>query len=97
MAAIEILIERNHGVEWIQAVHFKDHAIIFATSHGLKVIVEEAKSMQGNAFLQASLFQPYELNEEQVPCRSYYLHLSRGPPFMTWTLSSFLYKTHIEN
>ena len=49
-----------------QAVHFKDHAIIFATSHGLKVIVEEAKSMQGNAFLQASLFNPYQLTEEQV-------------------------------
>jgi len=53
----------------LQAVHFKDHAIIFATSHGLKVIVEEAKSMQGNAFIQASLFQPYELNEEQATFR----------------------------
>jgi len=53
----------------LQAVHFKDHAIIFATSHGLKVIVEEAKSMQGNAFIQSSLFQPYELNEEQVTFR----------------------------
>ena len=47
-------------------MHFKDHAIIFATSHGLKVIVEEAKSMQGNAFLQASLFNPFQLNEDQV-------------------------------
>jgi len=53
----------------LQAIHFKDHAMIFASSHGLKVIVEEAKCMQGNAFLQASLFQPFQLSQDQVTFR----------------------------
>lgn len=36
----------------LKAIHFKDHATCFATSNGLKVTVENAKSLQANAFIQ---------------------------------------------
>ncbi|KAK2145826.1 hypothetical protein LSH36_655g01043 [Paralvinella palmiformis] len=50
----------------LKAVHFKDTAIIFASQNGLKVTVEDAKCVQANAFLQASLFQEFVIREDQV-------------------------------
>lgn len=36
----------------LKAIAFKDHAIFSATSNGLKVTVEDSKSLQANAFIQ---------------------------------------------
>ncbi|XP_028604452.2 cell cycle checkpoint protein RAD1 [Podarcis muralis] len=53
----------------LKAVHFKDHATCFATANGLKVTVENAKSLQANAFIQAGVFQEFTVQEESVMFR----------------------------
>ncbi|XP_026571449.1 cell cycle checkpoint protein RAD1 isoform X1 [Pseudonaja textilis] len=53
----------------LKAIHFKDHATCFATSNGLKVTVENAKSLQANAFIQAGIFQEFVVREESVMFR----------------------------
>ncbi|XP_034956857.1 cell cycle checkpoint protein RAD1 [Zootoca vivipara] len=53
----------------LKAVHFKDHATCFATANGLKVTVENAKSLQANAFIQAGVFQEFTVHEESVMFR----------------------------
>ncbi|XP_013916669.1 PREDICTED: cell cycle checkpoint protein RAD1 [Thamnophis sirtalis] len=53
----------------LKAIHFKDHATSFATSNGLKVTVENAKSLQANAFIQAGIFQEFVVQEESVMFR----------------------------
>lgn len=39
----------------LKAIAFKDHAIFSATSNGLKVTVEDSKSLQANAFIKVWL------------------------------------------
>ncbi|XP_053264636.1 cell cycle checkpoint protein RAD1 [Podarcis raffonei] len=53
----------------LKAVHFKDHATCFATANGLKITVENAKSLQANAFIQAGVFQEFTVQEESVMFR----------------------------
>nr|XP_033788890.1 cell cycle checkpoint protein RAD1 [Geotrypetes seraphini]XP_033788900.1 cell cycle checkpoint protein RAD1 [Geotrypetes seraphini]XP_033788907.1 cell cycle checkpoint protein RAD1 [Geotrypetes seraphini]XP_033788916.1 cell cycle checkpoint protein RAD1 [Geotrypetes seraphini] len=53
----------------LKAIHFKDHATCFATKNGIKVTVENAKSMQANAFIQAGIFQEYTIKEDSVVFR----------------------------
>ncbi|XP_073400018.1 cell cycle checkpoint protein RAD1 [Dendrobates tinctorius] len=53
----------------LKAVHFKDHASCFATSNGLKVTVENAKCLQANAFIQAGIFQEFNVREDSVVFR----------------------------
>ncbi|NXO05515.1 RAD1 protein, partial [Rhinopomastus cyanomelas] len=50
----------------LRAVHFQDRATCFATAHGLRVTVEDAKCIQANAFIQAEIFQEYAVQEESV-------------------------------
>lgn len=50
----------------LKAVHFKDVATVFATENGLKITVEDSKSIQGNAFIQDQIFEEYVLREESV-------------------------------
>ncbi|XP_044148675.1 cell cycle checkpoint protein RAD1 [Bufo gargarizans] len=53
----------------LKAIHFKDHASCFATSNGLKVTVENAKCLQANAFIQAGIFQEFNVREDSVVFR----------------------------
>ncbi|XP_056401709.1 cell cycle checkpoint protein RAD1 isoform X3 [Hyla sarda] len=53
----------------LKAIHFKDHAACFATSNGLKVTVENAKCLQANAFIQAGIFQEFNIREDSVVFR----------------------------
>ncbi|KAM4809217.1 cell cycle checkpoint protein RAD1 [Rhinophrynus dorsalis] len=53
----------------LKAIHFKDHAACFATNNGLKVTVENAKCLQANAFIQAGIFQEFNIREESVMFR----------------------------
>ncbi|KAL8591946.1 ssDNA endodeoxyribonuclease [Nucella lapillus] len=50
----------------LKAIHFKDTATVFVTSQGLKVTVEDAKCVQANAFIQASVFHHFLLTTDQV-------------------------------
>lgn len=43
----------------LKAIAFKDHAIFSATSNGLKVTVEDSKSLQANAFIQVFALNVY--------------------------------------
>ncbi|XP_039203798.1 cell cycle checkpoint protein RAD1 [Crotalus tigris] len=53
----------------LKAIHFKDHATCFTSSNGLKFTVENAKSLQANAFVQAGIFQEFVVREESVMFR----------------------------
>ncbi|XP_018418963.1 PREDICTED: cell cycle checkpoint protein RAD1 [Nanorana parkeri] len=53
----------------LKAIQFKDHAACFATSNGIKVTVENAKCLQANAFIQAGIFQEFNIQEESVMFR----------------------------
>ncbi|KAF5395739.1 Cell cycle checkpoint protein RAD1 [Paragonimus heterotremus] len=50
----------------LKAVQFRDLATVFATANGLKVTVEDAKCIQGNAFLHAELFREYKLSKDVI-------------------------------
>ncbi|XP_054724399.1 cell cycle checkpoint protein RAD1-like [Uloborus diversus] len=50
----------------LKAIHFRDVATVCATSDGLKVTVEDTKSVQGNVYIQASLFHEYVIKEQTV-------------------------------
>ncbi|TGZ69647.1 hypothetical protein CRM22_003616 [Opisthorchis felineus] len=50
----------------LKAVQFRDLATVFATSNGLKVTVEDAKCIQGNAFLHSDLFREYHLGRDVI-------------------------------
>lgn len=43
----------------LKAVNFRELATCFISSNGLKITVEQAKCVQANAFVQASLFQQF--------------------------------------
>ncbi|XP_063312915.1 cell cycle checkpoint protein RAD1 [Pelobates fuscus] len=53
----------------LKAIHFKDHAACFATNNGLKFTVENSKCLQANAFIQAGIFQEFNIQEESVMFR----------------------------
>ncbi|GCC45335.1 hypothetical protein chiPu_0029239, partial [Chiloscyllium punctatum] len=42
----------RHLSNLLKAVHFRDQATVFASANGIRVTVEAAKSVQGNAFIQ---------------------------------------------
>lgn len=42
-------------------------ATFFISSNGIKVTVEQAKCLQANAFIQASLFQEFIFNSSTGP------------------------------
>ncbi|VDN96663.1 unnamed protein product [Rodentolepis nana] len=48
-------------VNLLKAVHFRDIATIFISKSGIKVTVEDAKCVQGSAFLQSEMFQEYRI------------------------------------
>ncbi|XP_072926652.1 cell cycle checkpoint protein RAD1 [Hemitrygon akajei] len=50
----------------LKAIHFRDHATFFASANGIRVTAEAAKSVQGNAFIQASVFQEFRIEEDSV-------------------------------
>ncbi|GIY88460.1 cell cycle checkpoint protein RAD1 [Caerostris extrusa] len=50
----------------LKAVHFRDIATVCATSEGLKVTVEDTKSVQANTYIQSSLFHEYNINDQTV-------------------------------
>uniref|UniRef100_A0A667YPN3 RAD1 homolog (S. pombe) n=1 Tax=Myripristis murdjan TaxID=586833 RepID=A0A667YPN3_9TELE len=50
----------------LKAITFKDHAIFSATPNGLKVTVEDNKTLQANAFIQAEIFQEFTIREDSV-------------------------------
>ncbi|CAL1271164.1 unnamed protein product [Larinioides sclopetarius] len=50
----------------LKAIHFRDIATICATSDGLKVTVEDTKSVQANAYIQSSLFHEYNVSDQTV-------------------------------
>ncbi|KAA0188539.1 Cell cycle checkpoint protein RAD1 [Fasciolopsis buskii] len=50
----------------LKAVQFRDLATVFATSNGLKITVEDAKCIQGNAFLHAALFREFQLARDII-------------------------------
>ncbi|XP_039262922.2 cell cycle checkpoint protein RAD1-like [Styela clava] len=52
----------------LKAIHFKDVATVFVTENGLKVTVEDAKCLQANAFIQATVFDEYDVHEEVNFC-----------------------------
>ncbi|XP_043926121.1 cell cycle checkpoint protein RAD1 [Protopterus annectens] len=53
----------------LKAIAFKDHATVFATTNGIKVTVENAKCLQANAFIQAGIFQEFNIQEDTVSFR----------------------------
>ncbi|NWZ59406.1 cell cycle checkpoint protein RAD1 isoform X1 [Haliaeetus albicilla] len=59
----------RHLSSLLRAVHFQDHATCFATVNGLKVTVEDAKCIQANAFIQAEVFQEFDVQEDSVTFR----------------------------
>ncbi|XP_062501190.1 cell cycle checkpoint protein RAD1-like [Corticium candelabrum] len=50
----------------LKAIHFKETATCFLSSNGLKITVENAKCVQGNAFVQSDIFQEFSFNEESA-------------------------------
>ncbi|XP_067015316.1 cell cycle checkpoint protein RAD1 [Anabrus simplex] len=50
----------------LKSINFKEFGIFFASEKGLKVTVEDAKSIQASAFMQEEIFEPYTLLVEQV-------------------------------
>lgn len=48
----------------LKSVQFREVCTCFLSSQGLKVTVEQAKSVQANAFIQASLFQQFVFRQE---------------------------------
>ncbi|VDN12145.1 unnamed protein product [Dibothriocephalus latus] len=48
-------------ISLLKSVHFRDLATLFVSKNGLKVTVEDAKCVQGSAFLQADLFEEFKI------------------------------------
>lgn len=47
----------------LKALHFKEKAILYIDTQGLKVIVQDAKCMQAAAYIYPELFQVYEVKQ----------------------------------
>uniref|UniRef100_A0A915ICX4 Uncharacterized protein n=1 Tax=Romanomermis culicivorax TaxID=13658 RepID=A0A915ICX4_ROMCU len=50
----------------LKAIAFNEDALINVSSSGVRVIVEDVKCLQANAFLQTELFDEFVLKEETV-------------------------------
>ncbi|VDL95639.1 unnamed protein product [Schistocephalus solidus] len=50
-------------ISLLKSVHFRDLATLFVSKNGLKVTVEDAKCVQGSAFLQADLFEEFRISQ----------------------------------
>jgi len=50
----------------LKAIHFKDAATVFLSDNGLKITVEDSKYVQASAFVQSSLFQDFQFQEENA-------------------------------
>uniref|UniRef100_A0A915L438 Uncharacterized protein n=1 Tax=Romanomermis culicivorax TaxID=13658 RepID=A0A915L438_ROMCU len=48
----------------LKAIAFNEDALINVSSSGVRVIVEDVKCLQANAFLQTELFDEFVLKEE---------------------------------
>uniref|UniRef100_A0A2K5PGY6 RAD1 checkpoint DNA exonuclease n=1 Tax=Cebus imitator TaxID=2715852 RepID=A0A2K5PGY6_CEBIM len=57
----------------LKAVHFRKYATCFATKNGIKVTVKNTKCVQANAFIQAGIFQGFNVQEESITFR---IHLT---------------------
>ncbi|GLH03962.1 Putative cell cycle checkpoint protein RAD1 [Gryllus bimaculatus] len=53
-------------LQLLKAINFRECGIIFATEKGLKVTVEDSKSIQASAFISEDVFETYTLNAEEV-------------------------------
>eukprot|EP01135_Chromosphaera_perkinsii_P011036 Nk52_evm1s2319 gene=Nk52_evmTU1s2319 len=62
-AFVAKILNSRHIATVLKAVHFKDLATCFMTKNGLKICVEDAKSVQASAFINRDLFESYELND----------------------------------
>ncbi|KAL0266970.1 UNVERIFIED_CONTAM: hypothetical protein PYX00_009367 [Menopon gallinae] len=49
--------------QMLKAIHFQDNAVFYCTRYGVKVTVEDLKCVQANAFINAELFDEYELSK----------------------------------
>ncbi|XP_050535359.1 cell cycle checkpoint protein RAD1-like isoform X3 [Daktulosphaira vitifoliae] len=59
----------KHISSLLKAVNFKDVGVFFATEHGLKIVVEDSKCVQANAFIGSEIFQDYQLSDDTVAFR----------------------------
>ncbi|CDS42360.1 cell cycle checkpoint protein rad1 [Echinococcus multilocularis] len=50
-------------INLLKAVHFRDISTIFISKNGVKVTVEDAKCVQGSAFMQSEMFQDYKITQ----------------------------------
>lgn len=50
----------------LNAINFKETAIMFFTEDGMKVSIDDAKCVQGSAFIPASVFQDFNLKKEFI-------------------------------
>lgn len=53
-------------VQLLKAINFKETATCFGTQNGLKVTVEDAKCMQGSAYIPSRVFQEFTLKEDVI-------------------------------
>jgi len=51
----------------LRAIHFRDTSTWFISENGIKVTVEDAKSVQANAFIKAEIFQEFLLAPPSTP------------------------------
>uniref|UniRef100_A0A1Q3F250 Putative checkpoint 9-1-1 complex rad1 component n=1 Tax=Culex tarsalis TaxID=7177 RepID=A0A1Q3F250_CULTA len=79
----------------MKAIHFVDNVTVQLTSDGVKIIAEEAKSVQATAYIMKNCFSEYKLtlprtntddDDEDDPCTSFGLNLK----VFTDCLSMFL-------
>ncbi|XP_069757999.1 cell cycle checkpoint protein RAD1 isoform X1 [Narcine bancroftii] len=63
---VAILDNARNLSNLLKAIHFRDQVTFFASANGIRVTAEAAKSVQGNAFIQESIFQEYHIEEESV-------------------------------
>ncbi|XP_018009885.1 cell cycle checkpoint protein RAD1 [Hyalella azteca] len=54
----------NIVLHLLKTISFRETATVCASANGLKVTVEEGKTLQANAFIQAEFFQDYHIKEE---------------------------------
>ncbi|XP_063242126.1 cell cycle checkpoint protein RAD1 isoform X2 [Bacillus rossius redtenbacheri] len=50
----------------LKAVNFKETALCIVTDRGLRITVEDARSVQASAFVQSEMFQEYLVQDDQV-------------------------------
>lgn len=53
-------------VQLLKAINFREAGIFFASEKGLKVTVEDSKSIQASAFIAEEVFESYILNADEA-------------------------------